>query len=93
MKPCSDYDLHYPAPQAHRNLMPQIGNNLIINIKDSCVLLLLVWQNCCIKTKAAAGALYMNFETYTITMIHVFYHDIYLLQTAASVGEEDGWCR
>ncbi len=25
-------------PQALRNIMPQIGNNLIINIKDSCVL-------------------------------------------------------
>ena len=24
---------------------------------------------------------------------HVFYHDIYLLQITASVGEEDGWCR
>ncbi len=38
-------------PQALRNLMPQIGNNLIINIKDSCVLLLLVWQNCCIRQR------------------------------------------
>ena len=25
-------------PQALRNIMPQIGNNLIINIKDTCVL-------------------------------------------------------
>ena len=25
-------------PQALRNIMPQIGNNLISNIKDSCVL-------------------------------------------------------
>ena len=24
-------------PQALRNIMPQIGNNLIINIKDTCV--------------------------------------------------------
>ena len=27
-------------PQALRNIMPQIGNNLIINIKDSSVCLL-----------------------------------------------------
>ena len=29
-------------PQALRNIMPQIGNNLIINIKDTCVLLSLI---------------------------------------------------
>ena len=30
--------LHVVLPQALRNIMPQIGNNLIINIKDTCVL-------------------------------------------------------
>ena len=30
--------LYVILPQALRNIMPQIGNNLIINIKDSCVL-------------------------------------------------------
>ena len=59
-------------PQALRNLMPQIGNNLIINIKDSCVLSVIGVAELLYKTKAAAGALYMNFEAYTITMIMYF---------------------
>lgn len=59
-------------PQALRNIMPQIGNNLIINIKDSCVLSIIGVAELLYKTKAAAGALYMNFETYTITMVMYF---------------------
>lgn len=59
-------------PQALRNIMPQIGNNLIINIKDSCVLSVIGVAELLYKTKSAAGALYMNFETYTITMIVYF---------------------
>ena len=59
-------------PQALRNIMPQIGNNLIINIKDSCVLSVIGVTELLYKTKAAAGALYMNFETYTITMSMYF---------------------
>ena len=64
--------LYVILPQALRNLMPQIGNNLIINIKDSCVLSVIGVAELLYKTKAAAGALYMNFETYTITMIMYF---------------------
>ena len=59
-------------PQAFRNILPQIGNNLIINIKDSCVLSVIGVAELLYKTKAAAGALYMNFETYTIIMIMYF---------------------
>ena len=59
-------------PQALRNIMPQIGNNLIINIKDSCVLSVIGVAELMYKTKAAAGALYLNFEAYTITMIMYF---------------------
>ncbi|MCI8866097.1 MAG: amino acid ABC transporter permease [Lachnospiraceae bacterium] len=64
--------LYVILPQALRNIMPQIGNNLIINIKDSCVLSVIGVAELLYKTKAAAGALYMNFETYTITMIMYF---------------------
>lgn len=64
--------LYVILPQALRNIMPQIGNNLIINIKDSCVLSVIGVAELLYKTKAAAGALYMNFETYTITMIIYF---------------------
>ena len=59
-------------PQTLRNIIPQIGNNLIINIKDSCVLSVIGVAELLYKTKSAAGALYMNFETYTITMIVYF---------------------
>ena len=64
--------LYVILPQALRNIMPQIGNNLIINIKDSCVLSVIGVAELLYNTKAAAGALYMNFETYTITMIVYF---------------------
>ena len=64
--------LYVILPQALRNIMPQIGNNLIINIKDSCVLSVIGVAELLYKTKSAAGALYMNFETYTITMIVYF---------------------
>ena len=64
--------LYVILPQALRNIMPQIGNNLIINIKDSCVLSVIGVTELLYKTKAAAGALYMNFEAYTITMIVYF---------------------
>ena len=64
--------LYVILPQALRNIMPQIGNNLIINIKDSCVLSVIGVAELLYKTKSAAGALYMNFETYTVTMIVYF---------------------
>ena len=64
--------LYVILPQALRNIMPQIGNNLSINIKYSCVLSVIGVAELLYKTKAAAGALYMNFETYTITMIMYF---------------------
>ncbi len=64
--------LYVILPQALRNIMPQIGNNLIINIKDSCVLSVIGVAELLYKTKSAAGALYMNFETYTITMVMYF---------------------
>lgn len=64
--------LYVIFPQTLRNIIPQIGNNLIINIKDSCVLSVIGVAELLYKTKAAAGALYMNFETYTITMIMYF---------------------
>ena len=45
---------------------------MIYVIKDSCVLSVIGVAELLYKTKAAAGALYMNFETYTITMIMYF---------------------
>jgi len=49
--------------------MPQIGNNLIINIKDSCVLSIIGVAELMMSSRAAAGANYRFFETYTVTMV------------------------
>lgn len=55
-------------PQALRNIMPQIGNNLIINIKDTCVLSMISVVELFFASKSVAGSYYVYFETYTITM-------------------------
>ena len=49
-------------PQALRNIMPQIGNNLIINIKDSSVLSVIGVVELFYATKGVAGAYYTYFE-------------------------------
>lgn len=62
-------------PQALRNVMPQIGNNLIINIKDTCVLSVISVVELFFASKSVAGTYYIYFETFTITMV------IYLIMT------------
>lgn len=59
-------------PQALRNIMPQIGNNLIINIKDTCVLSVIGVVELFYTTKGVAGAYYTYFEAFSITMILYF---------------------
>ncbi|MEA4969349.1 MAG: amino acid ABC transporter permease [Candidatus Pelethousia sp.] len=59
-------------PQALRNIMPQIGNNLIINIKDTCVLSAIGVVELFFSTKGVAGAMYTYFEAFTITMVIYF---------------------
>lgn len=61
--------LYVILPQAIRNIMPQIGNNLIINIKDTCVLSVIGTVELFFATKSVAGTYYTFFEAYTITMI------------------------
>lgn len=55
--------------------MPQIGNNLIINIKDTCVLSVIGTVELFFASKSIAGTYYTFFETFTITMV------IYLFMT------------
>jgi putative lysine transport system permease protein/putative lysine transport system ATP-binding protein len=62
-------------PQALRNIMPQIGNNLIINIKDTCVLSVIGTVELFFAAKSVAGTFYTYFEAFTIAMI------IYLVMT------------
>ena len=59
-------------PQAFRNILPQIGNNLIINIKDTCVLSIIGIVELFYTTKGVAGAYYTYFESFTIAMVMYF---------------------
>lgn len=56
-------------PQVLRNIMPQIGNNLIINIKDTCVLSVIGTVELFFATKSVAGTYYTYFEANTIAMV------------------------
>ena len=64
--------LYVILPQAIRNIMPQIGNNLIINIKDTCVLSIIGIVELFYTTKGVAGAFYTYFEAFTIPMVIYF---------------------
>ena len=64
--------LYIILPQALRNIMPQIGNNLIINIKDTCVLSVIGTVELYYTTRAIAGTYYTYFEAFTITMVIYF---------------------
>ncbi len=65
-------------PQAFRNIIPQIGNNFIINIKDTSVLSVISIVDLFFVHKSVSGALYTYFESATIVMV------IYLTMTLVS---------
>lgn len=56
-------------PQAVRNIVPQIGNNFIINIKDTSVLSVISITDLFFVHKSVVGALYTYFESAVIVMI------------------------
>lgn len=60
--------LYVVLPQALRNIMPQIGNNLIINIKDTSVMFIIGFSELFAAHKAVAGATYLYFPSATIEM-------------------------
>ena len=60
--------IHVILPQALRNILPQIGNNLIINIKDTCVLSAISVVELFFAHRGVSGALYCFFESAMITM-------------------------
>ena len=64
-------------PQAFRNILPQIGNNLIINIKDTSVLSVISIVDLFFVHKSVSGALYTYFESASIVML------IYLTMTVS----------
>ena len=62
-------------PQAIRNILPSVGNELIVNIKDSSVLNVISVSVLFFQAKSAAGAYYRYFEVYFIIAV------IYLILT------------
>ena len=60
-------------PQAVRNVMPAIGNEFIVNIKDSSVLNVISLSELYFTSKSVAGTYYRYFEVFFITsMIYLF---------------------
>ena len=55
-------------PQALRNIMPQIGNNLIINIKDSSVMFIISFTEFFAAHRGAVGASYLYFPSAVVEM-------------------------
>lgn len=62
-------------PQVFRNIIPNVGNEFIVNIKDTSVLNVISVQELFFSTKSIAGANFKFFQTYFITSL------IYLVLT------------
>ncbi|HPE15856.1 MAG TPA: ABC transporter permease subunit, partial [Oscillospiraceae bacterium] len=60
--------LHVILPQALRNIMPQIGNNFIINIKDTSVMFIIGFSEFFAKHQGIVGASYKYFPSAAIEM-------------------------
>lgn len=65
-------------PQALRSIMPQIGNNLIINLKDTSVMFIISYTEFFAVHKAVVGATFLYFPSAVIEMAG------YLLMTVVS---------
>ena len=61
--------LNVILPQALRNIMPQIGNNFIINVKDTSVMFIIGFPDFFSAHRAAVGASYLYFPSATVEMI------------------------
>ena len=70
--------VHVILPQAIRNILPSVGNELIVNIKDSSVLNVIGVSELYFMGKSAAGTYLKYFETYFIIAV------IYLVLTYAT---------
>lgn len=67
--------IHVVLPQAVRNIMPSIGNEFVVNIKDSSVLNVISVTELFFQAKSATGTYYRYFEVYFIIAV------IYLVLT------------
>lgn len=61
--------VHVVLPQAIKNIIPAIGNEFIVNIKDTSVLNVIAVNELFFTTKSIVGGNLMYFETYLITSI------------------------
>ena len=61
--------LNVILPQALRNIMPQIGNNFIINVKDTSVMFIIGFPDFFSAHRAAVGTSYLYFPSATVEMI------------------------
>ena len=61
--------LNVILPQAARNILPQIGNNFIINVKDTSVMFIISFTEFFAAHRAAVGATYLYFPSATIEML------------------------
>ncbi|MBE6879069.1 MAG: amino acid ABC transporter permease [Ruminococcaceae bacterium] len=61
--------LHVILPQAVRNIIPQIGNNFIINIKDTSVMFVIGFIDFFAQHRNIIGVNNMSFQSATIEMI------------------------
>ena len=61
--------LYVIIPQALRVLLPQIGNNLIINIKDTSVMFIISYGELFSVHRAAVGATFLYFPSAAIEMV------------------------
>ena len=64
--------IHVVLPQAVRNIMPSIGNEFVVNIKDSSVLNVISVTELYFMSKSAAGSYMRYFEVFFITAIIYF---------------------
>lgn len=67
-------------PQAFKNIIPSVGNEFIVNIKDTSVLNVISVNELFFTTKSIAGANLKYFQTYLITSL------IYLILTLGIAG-------
>ena len=61
--------LNVILPQALRNIMPQIGNNFIINVKDTSVMFIIGFPDFFSAHRAAVGASYLYVPSAAVEMI------------------------
>ncbi|MBG9989418.1 ABC transporter permease subunit [Aerococcaceae bacterium DSM 111176] len=59
-------------PQAIRNILPALGNEFVINIKDTSVLNVIAVTELFFVTRSASGSTYMTFQTFFIAALIYF---------------------